>query len=425
MLFVGETLSNQSKPVLSLAKLESTTLDDPLQVFYSGIKSIETKTAYKKTFKEFLNSIEDFEGTFEEKARQFIDFARKDPEKLKQLLKNYATHLKQRSEKPISNSDYLSPSTIPNKFKGIKKFLKMNEIPIEWTNIEAIFPEITNLHPTRGYTTEEIKQILDYSSDISSDFIILAESSSGMRVGGWENQTWGNINPIYEITSGQYTHDKSKSNNGRIVCASMIVYNETSSKYLGLISIEAWDKLQSIKNQWKERMGREPKPEDPIILTRFKDGRHFSKRGLQTKMYHIIKRSNIQKTLKKDIRAYEVPATHGMRKRWNKIMSEQKISQDSYANLIRKERLFGHKTGVTKSDNSYFFSEIEESVPQYLHAMPDLMISDEYRAKRELGLIQNENKKLQQTLQEKNIALEMVQELKAKFERFEKYEKKD
>ncbi|MDH3385815.1 MAG: hypothetical protein OEL77_07370, partial [Nitrosopumilus sp.] len=232
MLSVGGILSNQNKPVLSLANLESKTSEDPLQVFYSGIKSVETKTAYKKTFSEFLNSIKDFEGTFEEKAKQFIDFARKEPEKLKQLLKNYAIHLKQRSEKPISSSEYLSPSTIPNKFKGIKKFLKMNEIPMEWTNIEAIFPEITNLHPTRGYTTEEIKQILDYSSDVSSDFIILAESSSGMRVGGWESQTWGNINPIYEITIGQYTHDKSKSKNGRIVCASMIVYNETSSKYL-------------------------------------------------------------------------------------------------------------------------------------------------------------------------------------------------
>ena len=205
----------------------------------------------------------------------------------------------------------------------------------------------------------------------------------------------------------------------------MIVYNETSSKYLDLISIEAWDKLQSLKKQWIERTGREPKPDDYIILTRFKDDRHFSKNGIKNKMYHIIKHSNIQKTLKKDKRAYEVPATHGMRKRWNKIMSEQKINQDSYANLIRKEKLFGHKTGVTRSDSSYFFSEIEESVPQYLRAMPDLMISDEYRAKRELGLVQNENKKLQQTLQEKNSALEMVKELKAKFERFEKYEKKD
>lgn len=76
-------------------------------------------------------------------------------------------------------------------------------------------------------------------------------------------------------------------------------------------------------------------------------------------------------------------------------------------------------------DNSYFFSEIEESVPQYLRAMPDLMITEEYRAKRELDLIQNENEKLQQTLQEKDHALEMVHELKAKFERFEKYGKKE
>jgi hypothetical protein len=418
-------MSNQTKHILSLANLESTTQEDPLQLFFSGIKSLETKIAYKKTFNEFLDSIEDFDGTFEEKAKQFANFARKEPEKLKQLLKNYAVHLKQRSEKPIDSLEYLSPSTIPNKFKGIKKFLKMNEIPIEWTNIEAIFPEITNLHPTRGYTTEEIRQILDYSTDVSSDFIILAESSSGMRVGGWENQTWENIRPIYEVQLGQYTHDKSKSENGKIVCASMVVYNETSSKYLGLISIEAWDKLQSVKKYWIERMGREPKPEDPIILTRYKDGRHFSKRGIQFKMYNIVKRSNIQNNLKKDKRAYEVPATHGMRKRWNKIMSEQKINQDSHANLIRKERLFGHKIGVTKSDSNYFFSEIEESVPQYLRAMPDLMISDEYRAKRELNLIQNENKKLQQTLQEKNIALEMVQELKAKFERFVKYERKE
>jgi len=68
-------------------------------------------------------------------------------------------------------------------------------------------------------------------------------------------------------------------------------------------------------------------------------------------MYHIIKRSQLQKNFKKDKRAYEVPATHGMRKRWNKIMSEQKINQDSHANLIRKERLFGHKIGITNLAN--------------------------------------------------------------------------
>ena len=135
----------------------------------------------------------------------------------------------------------------------------------------------------------------------------------------------------------------------------------------------------------------------------------------------MVERSGIQKSLKKG-RNYEVPSTHGLRKRWNKIMSEQKINEDSHANLIRKERLMGHKMGVTKLDNSYFFSEIEESVPQYLRAMPELMISEEYRAKRELYLIQNENEKLQQTIQEKDQALVMLEELEAKVERLEKYD---
>lgn len=174
----------KTKPILSLSNLETTLHHDPLELFYNGIKSKETKEGYRKTLREFLNSVEDFDGTFEEKAKQFADFARKEPEKLKQLLKNYAIYQKQRSEKPVDSHEYLSPSTIPNKFKGIKKFLKMNEIPIEWANIEAMFPEITNLHQTRGYITEEIRHILDYATDVTTDFLILAESSSGMRIGG-------------------------------------------------------------------------------------------------------------------------------------------------------------------------------------------------------------------------------------------------
>ncbi len=417
---------NRIQPKLSLAKVQIKHEMNPLKLFYSGIKSEETKIAYRKTLREFLSSIEEFQGTFEDKAVQFVEFAQKDTKKLKQLLKNYAMFLKQRTEKPINNENYLNPSTLPNKFKSIKKFLKMNEIAIEWANIEAIFPEINNVQQTRGYTTEEIRQILDYSTDITMDFLILAESSSGIRVGGWEDQSWGNIRPIYETKSGEYTHNESKiAGKSKVVCASMIVYNGTSSKYLGLISIEAWNKLQSVRKKWTQKMGYEPKPEDPIILTRYSDGRTFSRNGLRNKISKLVERSGIQRSLKKDNRCYEVPSTHGMRKRWNKIMSEQKINEDSHANLIRKERLMGHKIGVTKLDNSYFFSEIEESVPQYLRAMPELMISEEYRAKRELYLIQNENEKLQQTIQEKDHALEMINELKAKFERFEKYEKKE
>lgn len=423
---VGYGMSSNTiarKPLLSLAKVQTQSYDNPLKLFYSGIKAQDTKDAYRKTLSDFLFLVEEFSGTFEQRAIQFVEHARKDPQKIKELLKTYASYLKDRTQKPRTNPDYLNPTTVPNKFKGIKKFLKMNEIPIEWANIEVIFPENNNVKQTRGYTTEEIRQVLDYSTDAVTDFLILAESSSGIRVGAWENQVWGNIRPIYEIGNGIYTHDVIKTNgNSKIVCASMVVYNGTSSKYLGLISIEAWDKLQVVKKQWIRNFGREPKPEDQLILNRSREP--FARNGIRNKINKVIWRSGVQKSMKKEERNYEVPLTHGMRKRWNKIMSEQRINQDSQANLIRKERLFGHKTGVTKLDNSYFFSEIEESVSQYLQAMSELMISEEYRAKNDLQFVQGENRQLQQTIKEKDDALSMLEELKEKFERFEKYQEK-
>ncbi|MDE1766374.1 MAG: hypothetical protein KGI27_08910 [Thaumarchaeota archaeon] len=395
-----------------------------MKLFYSGIKSKETMYAYKKTLREFLASVVEFHGTFEERARQFVEYARKNPSETKQLLKNYAAYLKERTEKPRESPEYLNPNTLPNKLKSIKKFLKMNEIPIEWANIEAIFPERNNIQQTRGYTTEEIKRILDYSTDVEMDFAILAESSSGIRVGAWEDQVWGNIRPIYDAGDGTYIHDVIKAGaKPKIVCASIVVYDETSSKYLSLISIEAWDKLQAVKEKWIRRRGREPRTDDPIFITRYKDGRAFSKIGIKNKLNKLILKSGVQKPLTEGQRNHEVPMTHGMRKRWNKIMSEQKINGESQANLIRKERLFGHKVGVTKLDNSYFYSEIEESIPQYLQAMRELMISDEYRNRRDLQILKDENQKLQQTIKEKDNALQMVEELKAKMERLEKYQR--
>lgn len=413
-----------TRPVLSITRIQVDTEQDPLKLFFSGIKSKETKEAYIKTLREFLFSIEELNGTFEERAVQFTEFAKKNPNETKQLLKNYATYLKERTQKPRENQDYLNPNTVPNKFKGIKKFLKMNEIPMEWANIEAIFPERNNVQQTRGYTTEEIQKILDYSTNVDMDFAILAESSSGIRVGAWENQTWGSIKPVYDAGNGSYTHDITKAGiEPKIVCASMAVYDETSSKYLSIISIEAWDKLQSVKEKWTRRMRREPKDEDPIFLARFKDGRSFSHSGIRNKLNGLIVKSGVQKPLTEGQRNHEVPMTHGMRKRWNKIMSEQKINGESHANLIRKERLFGHKVGVTKLDASYFYSEIEESIPQYIHAMPDLMISEEYRTRRDLQILKDENQKLQQTIKEKDSALLMVEELKAKMDRMEKYQR--
>ena len=47
-------MSIVQKPKLSLANLEVYEEQDPLNLFYSGIKSEETKIDYRKTLREFL-----------------------------------------------------------------------------------------------------------------------------------------------------------------------------------------------------------------------------------------------------------------------------------------------------------------------------------------------------------------------------------
>jgi len=39
---------SKRKPIFSFANLDTVTHDDPLQLFFSGIKSQETKTVYSK-----------------------------------------------------------------------------------------------------------------------------------------------------------------------------------------------------------------------------------------------------------------------------------------------------------------------------------------------------------------------------------------
>ncbi|MCV0410518.1 hypothetical protein [Nitrosopumilus sp.] len=236
-----------TQPFLSITETQDPATTDPLGNFYAGIKSEETKTTYRKTLREFLFAIKEFSGDFNQRAIAFCKYTKENPDNTKNLLKNYAKYLRTRTEKPISDENYLKPTVVPNKFKGIKKFLKMNELPMEWGGIEAIFPEITNVQQTRGYTTEEIRKIIEYCSTPLSKFLILAESSSGIRVGSLYDQTWGNINPIYPAKNGTYTHDPEKAT-GNVVCASIIVYDGTSSRYPSLISLEAWDQLRIAKN---------------------------------------------------------------------------------------------------------------------------------------------------------------------------------
>ena len=103
---------------------------------------------HKKTLREFLNSVDDFHGTFEQKVNQFYEFALKNTEDTQNLLEEYALQIQKRSKIPKEHPDYLNPSVFSNKFKGLKKFCKVNRIPVMWYSIDQYEPEHDNSNNT-------------------------------------------------------------------------------------------------------------------------------------------------------------------------------------------------------------------------------------------------------------------------------------
>jgi len=198
------------------------------------------------------------------------------------------------------------------------------------------------------------------------------------------------------------------------------IYKGSPEEYVALISIEAWEKLEEYKRKWTQKMQRPPKNTDPLILGRFTNPIPLTSNAIKERMEKLVVRSGLR-TKTKGQRRYEVPITHGFRRYWDKVMMQTKRNKGTLAALVIKERLFGHY-GLIKTDKNYFWTDTLELVPEYLEAMPELMISDEYRLKHKLNQQIQKNEKLEQSNKEKELALRRLAELEVKMERIQKYQ---
>lgn len=392
-----------------------------LDLFSSGIKSAETKRTMTNNLKTFLiKACADFlNGDFEERAQQFVSLASEDQEKATRIILAYVRRLKERTRLDKTNSNYLNPSTIPNKIKPIRKLLEMNNVGLAWKRIYSTYPELDNTYGGRGYTRYEIKKILEYSTSIETDFIILASSSGGLRLGAWDGLLWKDVFPIYQTKNG-FTVD-NQENQGKIVCGALRVYSGTSEEYITLISIEAWEKLIEYKKIYAKQIGREPKESDPLLLERFSIPIPLTSKAVKKRLERLLIKSRIRQQLLDGHRRHAVPVTHGFRRYWNKVMMNTQQKRGTLSALVIKERLMGHG-GLVKTDKNYFWTEVSDLVPEYLEAMPELIINDETRLRIELEKKNNELERNKQKTEQTKEITEKLKELEAKVLRMTKYE---
>ena len=396
--------------------------ENVLEMMDSGIKAQATKESIYKVLRYFLiNVCEDLlQGSFEKRAQQFVEIARDDQTKATSIIIAYVKRLRERTALNKSDQYYMNPSTLPNKVKPIKKLISMNDLGLPWKRIQAFYPERDNTYSGRGYTRDEIKKLLEYSQWIETDFIILAASSGGLRVGAWTGLRWSSVFPIYMV-DGQYKIELTKGEAAKVVCGAMTVYGGSPNEYTALISIEAWEKLAEYKKVWTRTMSRQPADSDPLILERGTKPGPLSQKAIKARLSKLLLESGLRTPLTEGKRRYEVPVTHGFRRYWDKVMMQTKSSKGTLSALVIKERLLGHD-GIIKTDKNYFWTDVLEHVSEYLGAMTELMIGDEYRLKGQLQKQKLETQRLEQANKEKELALERLSELEAKVERMQKYQ---
>ncbi|WP_428326635.1 integrase [Nitrosopumilus sp.] len=381
----------------------------PIELFYAGCKSPETKKKYTRTLNKILcDVLEDvLEGTFEQRANQLVSYSQENPKWIQGVLLQLSEKLRKRTELSPDHADYLNPTSVNNYFKPLRKLLDMNDIPVSWKRIYATFPELDNVSESRGYTLQEIQKLLQHANGAIDRAIILIASSSGIRVGGFELK-WKDIVPVYQVDE-KITFDitESQEKQAEIVCAMISIYNDSNQKYPAFITPEAYDALLNYKMEWIKEVGREPKPDEPIFKREGILPIPAKPTAIKQRMERILGRSGIRMPLVTGKRRHDVPVMNGFRRFWNKTCNETTSKDSPLASLIKKEYLMGH-SGLVKTNKNYFKTQISELIEEYLSVVPNLTISNEKRLRLENKKKTEKIEKLEQQQKEiENLKLEV------------------
>lgn len=397
-------------------ELNRSETESALDLFLQGIRAEATKKKYTRTLRRILCDIfEDLlDGDFGQRANQLVMLAKEDPDSVKDMLLKLSKKLKQRTELPRDNDEYLNPSSFDSYFKPIKKLFDMNDVSISWKRIYSTYPEIDNSFAGRGWTRQEIQKILNFANGAVDRAIVLIAASSGIRSGAFD-LNWEDVTPIYKVGDElKIEITESEQEQAILACAMLEIYNGTNFKYPAFISAEAYSALQDHKLEWAREVEREPKPKEPIFKKEGSLPRRSSIASIKKRVERMAQKAGLRPPLPKGQKRYEVPIMNGFRRFSSKTCKEA-LSRDSpLASLIKKEYMMGHG-GLVKLDKNYFKTNTLELAEEFLSAAPDLTISDEFRLRTENIRLRSERDRYSDT--------DVIKNMVKRLEEIEKKEK--
>ena len=374
---------------ISFDKINAT--ENPYEKFIDSIKSEETKRKYKSNLHRFLKLIPNKvyseamqdapkDNELETLATYFVKLSNTDSKLAYNIISAYV-----KEEKKLVEFGGLNPNTLPNHIKPIKALLDSNAIALHWKSLYKMYPR-ERKSEDRAYTREELQRMIEVASDITDKLIVQLFSSGGFRVEAWDYFSWKDV-VFFENKDGSYRG------------AALLVYRGDPESYWTFITPEACETLQHYKEFWKSQVGREPRPDEPLIKSeKFPVIRRLNSRGIKRRLLKMVTKIGLRPPLKEGQKRHEVPLDHGFRKYFNTMMRRAKV------NYLDKEDMMGHSVGLERHYERYQEDDFER-FPEYQKAIPFLTISEEERQKVKIESLE----KIKENLESKQLELENLQ----------------
>ena len=179
-----------------------------------------------------------------------------------------------------------SHSTVRNSVFGVKKWMELNGLEIDWAKIEL---------PTSAETTEtdraptkiELKMLLNHASSARDRFFIFAASSSGLRVGTLLSLKVGDVDLSYPDVA-RVTVERKRgrkfSSRGRTNARFFVTW----------LTPEAKNSLKQYLTE-REQAGEKLTPESPLIGHYLHNGTFIAIEAIQRNWVRLLKRAGLAK----------------------------------------------------------------------------------------------------------------------------------
>ncbi len=365
---------------LKLADVRPISEEDPLALFHASNKSPETDKEYTQKLRMFLGKVmnEVLHGTFEERAREFVEIGRNKPERMMGILLGLSRIMRERTKKDKKDSDYLNPSAIPNYFSSLKGLLNANDVPVNWARVDGSFPELDNVNETQGWTRGEIRLMAEHATNPRDKAIILTIASSGMRRAGLLLR-WGDLTRIYDV-GGRMVKEEDLEGRvpGEPACVAVAVYRRSVYAYVTFITPETYRAVMDYAVQWEAEVGRKPTGGDPIFKKKGKLPGGLSKESISTVIRKAALSAGVWVRHPDNPRLGKTPASNGFRRFFNKTLKDTVSRESPVAVLTKIEFMMGHK-GFLQLDPNYYKTNPQELASLYVNAIPNLTINEPER----------------------------------------------